>query len=115
MRNAEAVHDLENDLRKIFAGRMRSLVVYGGADAQNEPVTTLAVVDTLTAVDLRYCAERVPQWHTRGLATPLLLEADEFGRSLDAFPFEFGAILADHEIVAGADPFGGLAVEPADL
>src|SRR4051794_26399909 len=115
MRNAEAVHDLDRDLRTIFAGRMQSLVVYGGADPHDAAVSTLAVVDRITAADLRYCAERVALWRSRGLATPLLLEAEEFGRSLDAFPFEFGAILADHELVSGANPFTGLVVDPADL
>jgi len=115
MRNAEAVHDLDRDLRTIFAGRMQSLVVYGGADPHDAPVATLAVLDNITAADLRYCAERVALWHSRGLATPLLLEADEFGRSLDAFPFEFGAILADHELVSGASPFTGLSVDAVDL
>src|SRR6185295_16401084 len=38
-----------------------------------------------------------------------------FERSLDAFPLEFGAIIADHAVVAGRDPFEGLAIEPADL
>ena len=94
---------------------MQSLVVYGGSDPHDAPLATLAVVDSVTATDLRYCAERVGLWHSRGLATPLLLEADEFGRSLDAFPFEFGAILADHAVVAGANPFAALAVDPADL
>src|SRR5205807_2291386 len=54
-------------------------------------------------------------WHDRGLATPLLVAAHEFDRSLDAFPIEFGAILADYSVAAGADPFAGLAVDPADL
>ena len=48
-------------------------------------------------------------------ATPLLLAAHEFGRSLDAFPFEFGAILADHVVVSGSDPFDGPPRRPADL
>src|SRR4051812_33065327 len=115
MRNAEAVHDLDRDLRAIFPGRLQSLVVYGAADAHEGPVATLAVVDAVTASDLRACADRVGGWQQRGLATPLILEADEFGRSLDAFPFEFGAILADHELVSGANPFTGLVVDPADL
>ncbi|HUR34083.1 MAG TPA: hypothetical protein VM032_09840 [Vicinamibacterales bacterium] len=115
MRNAEAVHDLETDLRRIFTTRMQSLVIYGGADAHDGPVATLAVVESVNATDLRHCAERVPLWHGRGLGTPLILEADEFGRSLDAFPFEFGAILADHEVVWGRNPFAGLAVDAADL
>jgi hypothetical protein len=37
-------------------------------------------------------------------------------RSLaDAFPFEFGAILAAHVVVSGTDPFAGLRVNAADL
>jgi hypothetical protein len=78
-------------------------------------VSTLAIVDALTATDLQACAQRAHVWRQRGLATPLILEADEFGRSLDAFPFEFGAILAEHAIVAGVNPFDGLAVDPVDL
>ncbi len=115
MRNAEAIHDLDADLRTIFGARMRSLAVYGATGTLEGPVATLAVVDTLTSTDLRSCSERLALWRRRGLATPLILAADEFGRSLDAFPFEFGAILADHEVVSGPNPFDGLSIAPADL
>jgi hypothetical protein len=76
---------------------------------------TMAVVDVVTAVDLAACAARVEDWHDAGLATPLVLEASEFGRSLDAFPLEFGSILAHHVVVSGTSPFEGLRVDPADL
>lgn len=115
MRNAQAVQDLDRDLRTIFGDRMQSLVVYGATASGDAPVATLAVVASLTSIDLRRCAERVEVWHRFGLATPLLLEVHEFGRSLDAFPFEFGAILADHEVVSGPSPFDGLTVDPSDL
>src|SRR5205085_9713178 len=82
---------------------------------QRTATHTLAIVDTLTTDDLRACAQRVPTWHDRGLATPLVLAAHEFARSLDAFPLEFGAMIADHVVVSGADPFVGLRVDPADL
>jgi hypothetical protein len=72
-------------------------------------------VDHLSVEDLRACADRAAGWHDQGLATPLLLEQQEFGRSLDAFPFEFGAILAEHAVVSGANPFDGLRVDAADL
>jgi hypothetical protein len=131
----DAVAALDGDLRGIFGSRLRSLVVYGsrahaGANRGHEPhgtaaqrqdhqgraVThTLAVVDTLSIDDLRACTARVAAWHDGGLATPLVLAAQEFGRSLDAFPFEFGAILADHRLVSGSDPFDGLEVDRADL
>jgi hypothetical protein len=76
MRNAEAVRDLDADLRTIFADRFQSLAVYGESERPDGPVATLAVVQTMTATDLRYCAERTPLWHSRGLGTPLILEAN---------------------------------------
>lgn len=113
---ADAVPGLARDLREIFGDRLRSLVAYGAVGRDKAPrSSTLAVVTTLTAEDLRACADRVLAWQEAGLDTPILLEADEFHRSLDAFPFEFGAILADHEVVIGDTPFAGLRVEPADL
>ena len=128
----DAVTALERDLRGIFGNRLRSLVVYGlggqaahghrhgsHAGAAHQPeraiTHTLAVVDTLSTDDLRACSARVQAWHDGGLATPLVLAAHEFSRSLDAFPFEFGAILADHLLVSGRNPFDGLKVAPADL
>ena len=106
----DGVPALERDLREIFGPRLQSLVAYRAAGG-SDPSPTLAVVDALTADDLRACAERVAAWHDAGLATPLLLAAQEFGRSLDAFPLEFGAILADHVVIVGSDPFEGLGVE----
>jgi hypothetical protein len=130
----DAVAALDRDLRSIFGSRLHSLVVYGlraraGGDGGHEShgphgtqhrpgraVThTLAVVDALSPDDLRACTARVEAWHDDGLATPLILAAQEFGRSLDAFPFEFGAILGDHRLVSGRDPFDGLKVDVADL
>src|SRR5207253_6685789 len=125
---SDRVSTLERDLREIFGARLQSLVAYGlrsststhdhadGAAHASAPVArTMAVVETLTAEDLEACADRAARWHDAGLATPLLLAADEFGRSLDVFPLEFGAILADHVVVAGKNPFDGLTVDPADV
>lgn len=124
-----ALQTLERDLREIFGGRLQSLVHYGaceheaashhkkGHHGHHEPVLAhaLAVVDTLTAADLRACAARITAWHDSGLATPLVIPASELDRSLDVFPFEFSAIIGDHEVVAGRNPFEALHVEPNDL
>src|SRR2546426_11586905 len=128
----DAVSTLKRELRDIFGARLRSLVAYGlhtneaagahdlgahaGAHAHEHTLTqTMAVVDTIAHDDLRACAARVGSWHDVGLATPLLVAAHEFERSLDAFPLEFGAILADHVVVSGKNPFEGLRVEAADV
>jgi hypothetical protein len=127
MASSESVQLLTRELGEIFSARLQSLVVYGTRahstsgdnherHAHDKPLThTLAVVDGLTASDLRACAGRVGTWHDAGLATPLVLEAHEFERALDAFPFEFGGILSDHTVVAGSNPFAGLKVDSADL
>ncbi len=125
----DRVSMLEHELRDIFGDRLRSLVAYGlqtstslagpdphhGGHAAARPTQTMAIVETLTGADLKACAERVARWHDAGLATPLLLVAKELERFLEAFPLEFGAILADHMPVAGADPFDGLRVDSGDV
>jgi len=111
----DSVAALERDLRAIFGDRMQSFVLYAASRPAGTPKATLAVVSSLTTGDLRDCAARVVTWQEAGLATPLILEAHEFGRSLDAFPYEFGAILADYQVIAGSDPFSGLQVDASDL
>jgi hypothetical protein len=128
----ESAVSLERDLRRIFGSRLQSVVVYGaratrtGHDRSEHPVSeahhtgrlvthTMAVVDELSTDDLRACSSRMETWEERGLATPLLVAASEFGRALDVFPFEFGAILNDYILVAGSNPFEGLSVHAADL
>lgn len=112
---------LLRDLRVIVAGRLRSLVVYGAHAAPDHgrpatgPVHTLAIIDNPEFADLEACAARIAAWTREGLATPLVLGAGEFARSLDAFPIEFGAIIAQHEVVEGQDPFASLTVRHDDL
>jgi hypothetical protein len=127
MAKSDGVQMLERDLRGIFGARLQSLVIYGERaragrghagdhhDHDAPPTTTLAVIESMTHDDLRTAAARVGAWHDAGLGTPLLIAAREFERSLDAFPLEFGAILADHSVVAGSSPFASLKVDAADL
>jgi hypothetical protein len=125
----EHLSTLERDLTAIFSDRLQSLVAYGlqaaspprpheGAHGTVEAATrtsTLAIVTSLGEPDLKACAGRVGAWHAAGLATPLLLASGDFEQSLDAFPLEFGAIIADHVLVVGRDPFTGLEIDPADI
>jgi hypothetical protein len=125
----DGVHVLERELREICGARLQSLVIYGQrtsashatTDAHahqhghSDAVRTMAIVDALNVADLRACAARTASWHEQGLATPLIVAAQEFGRSLDAFPLEFGAIIADHVVVAGPNPFETLRVDPSDI
>jgi hypothetical protein len=120
-----ALARLQAELQEIFGTRFESLVLYGAhvqdaagvasSAAGGAPVHTLALVSSLGYADLTACAGRMHGWSRAGLATPLLLGADEFAASLDAFPLEYGAIIAHHHVLHGSDPFAGIAVDPADL
>lgn len=115
-----AASALRADLERVFAGRLSALVAYGpgleGArGARAQPLNTLALSDRVTNADLAACASESARWRKLGLAMPLLLSRDEFLRSLDVFPFEYGDILARHVTLAGADPFEGVTVADEDL
>jgi hypothetical protein len=108
---------LLTDLRHVFAVRLRSLVAYGPQieGEGDAPLTCLALVDSLDMGDLEACAHMAHQWKRKGLAVPLILPDQEFRRSLDAFPLEYGEILRAHERVFGADPFDGALISRDDL
>jgi len=112
---------LLHDLRQIAGPRLHALVVYGAHASADHgrtpkgPVHTLAIVDRPGLGDFEACAGRSAAWTREGLATPLIVAVDEFADSLDAFPLEFGAIIAQHEVIDGPDPFAALSVRPEDL
>jgi hypothetical protein len=99
---------VRDDLVRVFGTRLLSLVAY--ADARH-----MAVVSTLTGDDLKALLPFVPHWRAAGHGVPLLVTKQELERSLDVFPIEYGAILASHELIAGTDPFAGLAIPRDDL
>jgi hypothetical protein len=104
---------LVDDLRQIFSDRLDAVVAYGQRRQGPQPI--LALVRTLGIDDLNACASRLRGWHKAGVATPLVLTTVDFERSLDAFPIEYGEILASHHVLHGRDPFEGLSIRPEDL
>jgi hypothetical protein len=106
------------DLRTVFSERLRSVCVYGphaeGAGTTG-PITCLALVSTLTSLDLDACGRAVHSWHRHGLATPLILPEQEFARSLDAFPLEYAEMQRAHAHVYGSDPFLTMSIATEDL
>jgi hypothetical protein len=108
-----ALRSVADDLQRIFGPRLQTIVAYGWH--RRGPTTSLALVTSLILDDLNACAARVPAWTRDGAATPLLLTSTEFSRSLDAFPIEYGEIIAHHTVVFGRDPFEGLTISHDDL
>jgi hypothetical protein len=108
---------LIDDLQKVFGQRLRAVVAYGprldGDTAA--PLACLALVSSLTLPDLEACAGLSLRWHRAQLATPLILPDEEFRRSLDAFPLEYGEIIRAHAQLYGDDPFASISIAREDL
>ena len=109
-----ALDTLAADLRQVFGNRLISVSAYGlTADTEDE-IRSIALVDRLSFEDLAACVAFARGWDRRGLAVPLILERDEFVRTLDVFPLEYGEIIEHHVAIYGDDPFEGLQVADAD-
>jgi hypothetical protein len=104
-------------LRSVFGDRLRSIVAYGPniEEGGDGPLSCVALVAGITVGDLEACAHMSHGWQREHIATPLLVPEDEFRRSLDAFPLEYGEILRAHELIFGANPFDGIAIDRGDL
>ena len=112
-----AADRLVAELRSVFGNRLRSVVAYGShvEEHGDGPITCLALVTGITAGDLEACAKLSHGWQRERIATPLLLPEDEFRRSLDAFPLEYGEMLRAHTLIFGVNPFDHVTIDPADL
>ena len=116
-RSLDVASLLVADLRNIFGSRLLSVVAYGPRLEGDEsaPLSCLALVRSLSLEDLDACARLAPKWSRQGLATPLILSEEEFSRSLDAFPLEYGEIVRAHTEVYGGDPFTRVAINREDV
>jgi len=99
---------MAGDLTRVFGDRMVALVAYA-------PTRGAAFTTSLDAGDLDALSVLAEVWGKSGLETPLLLTADEFRRSLDAFPIEYQAILDRHVVIIGTPPFDGVTVPLEEL
>jgi hypothetical protein len=112
-----ALDGLAAELRRVFGARLHSVAAYGldAPAASPRLLHALALVERLSFEDLAACVPLATGWRRRSLAVPLILERDEFLRTLDVFPLEYGDIIANHVLVAGADALTGVRISPADV
>ncbi len=99
---------LAADLARVFGDRLVAVVAYS-------PKRSAAFTTSLEPSDLDALSVLADTWHRSHLETPLLLTADEFQRSLDAFPIEYQAIIDRHVVIAGTPPFANAVVSRNEL
>lgn len=109
-----AIDQLARDLEEVFGARLESLVAYHGNQGDGS-IHSCVLVRDLGFRDLNACLPFAENWHHRGVAVPLMLSADELTRTVDVFPLEYAAIIADYVVVRGSDPFAGLTIAVEDV
>ena len=108
------IEQLARDLEGVFGPRLESLVAYHGNQGDGS-IHSCVLVRELGFRDLAACLPFTEQWHHRGVAVPLMLSPDELTRTVDVFPLEYAAIIADYAVVRGPDPFAGLSIPVEDV
>ena len=109
-----ALQRMSADLRRTFGNRLRAVCAYGLA-SQDAETRSIVLVDRLTFEDFAACVPLARRWDEDDLAVPLILDRDEFERTLDVFPLEYGEIIASHVLIYGdEDPFEDASVDIAD-
>ena len=83
--------------------------------AGRSDINTALVVPRVTFAVLERLAPLVARWRQRGFALPVVMDYEYLRRARDAFPMELDDIRRQHRLLAGADLFADLAVDPAAL
>ena len=109
-----AIDSLARDLDGILGPRLISLVAYPGHQGDGS-VHSCALVQDLAFRDLVACLPLTERWHHRGTSVPLLLSPEELRRTVDIFPLEYTAMMADYTVARGVDPFRGLTIPVEDV
>lgn len=109
-----------DDVRSAVGADLVGLVLYGSAAggdwvAGRSDVNTAVVVRRVTIATLDALVPVVARWRPRAFALPLVVDPEQLDRSRDVFPMEIDDIRRQHRLLAGSDPFDGLATESSAL
>ncbi|MGH9658561.1 MAG: nucleotidyltransferase domain-containing protein [Bryobacteraceae bacterium] len=115
MDKEKQLQTLVERLRKAYADRLVSVVLYGSAavgDAtRSSDLNVLCVLREVTPRELADSESIVRWWRDRGHPAPLFLAEREVAASTDCFPIEFHDITRHHRILDGVDLISGLEVD----
>lgn len=109
--------DLTAWVQAALGDRLVSFVLYGsvsrlppGSDDGDSDVNTLLIADAADEALFAALEGGVARWVAGGQPAPLVFTAAEWRACADAFPIEYEDIRASHRVLAGGDPWGGVAV-----
>jgi predicted nucleotidyltransferase len=96
------------------------VILYGSAAGRDwiperSDVNTVIVLRRASVAALDTLVPVIAAWRRRGFALPVVLDDDQVERARQLFPMELDDIRRQHRLLAGADPFAGIAADEAAL
>src|SRR5262249_47206688 len=112
----KALAQLVEKLRKAFANRLVSVVLYGSAatgdpDPRFSDLNVLCVLSEVAPPEPDAAGPLFRWWRERGNPAPLLLAESEVAASTDCFAIEFHDIQRHHRLLDGCDVVSELALD----
>jgi hypothetical protein len=96
-----------------------SFLLYGSAaragDVAAADLNTLLICDRADEALFDALEPVVTRWLAAGQPAPLVVSRAEWRESADAFAIEYGDMRAAHRVLAGGDPWPGIAIDRADV
>lgn len=111
---------LTEELKKIYAGNLRSVILYGSAVtgefiAKRSDYNILVVIDKLGIDELKLISGITRKWVKAGNPPPLIFSMKRLISSMDVFPLEFIDIKDNHKILFGEDVFAKLEIKTDNI
>jgi hypothetical protein len=110
------LNELVQRMQKAHGEGLVSIILYGSAAAgdyhgKKSDLNVLCVLQRVGVEELAVDQPIVTWWREQGNPSPVLLSAEEVGRSADSFPLEFRDLLDCRRVLFGADVIAGLTVD----
>jgi len=105
---------------EILGDNLVSLFLYGSAAAGDyvpgrSDINFLLVAASADEETLTSLVKHCHKYQKRGVATPFVMDVDDLGRSVDAFPLEFLEMKNYGRLIKGEDLLAGMVIDAEDL
>jgi hypothetical protein len=116
-------HDLlayAHDVHAVLGDACVGVVLYGSAAGVDwvpgrSDFNTVIVLQRATPERLATLAPVIARWRPKGFALPVVLDREQVADAAQLFPMELDDITRQHRVLAGDDPFAGIATDEAAL
>jgi|GEM_PF-790802 len=110
---------LIEETKKVVSDRLLSVILYGSyvdhTESKNSDINLIAVIDKLSAIDLKNLHKAVKKWKKFNETLPLFMGKIEWFASGDVYPMEYSDIKDRHKILYGEDIVSDLKIDKCHL